>query len=98
MLDTLQLLDATVHFTLFLAHNFPCNIDCTDGSIKLIPYDSYSETVGRVEVCVDGTWGSICSRFFTNSDAQVVCKQLGHTALGKLDEISIGIIMYNIIV
>ena len=57
-------------------------LDCTEGSIRLIPYNSYSETIGRVEVCVDGTWGSICHRFFTDNDAQVVCRQLGYTALG----------------
>lgn len=57
-------------------------LDCTEGSIRLMPYNSYLETVGRVEVCVDGTWGSICHRFFTDNDAQVVCRQLGYTALG----------------
>ena len=40
--------------------------------------------MGRVEVCVDGTWGSICYRHFTDNDAQVVCRHLGYTALGRL--------------
>lgn len=59
-------------------------IDCTDGSIRLKPYDN-SDFVGRIEVCVNGIWGSICSNYFTDNDAQVVCRQLGFTALGIID-------------
>ncbi|XP_019861772.1 PREDICTED: neurotrypsin-like [Amphimedon queenslandica] len=58
--------------------------NCTEGSIRLIPYNSYSEDIGRVEVCVDGTWGSICYHYFTDNDAQVVCRHLGYTALGSV--------------
>ncbi|XP_019853225.1 PREDICTED: deleted in malignant brain tumors 1 protein [Amphimedon queenslandica] len=65
--------------------------NCTEGSVRLIPYNSYSEDVGRVEVCVDGTWGSICYHHFTDNDAQVVCRHLGYTALGS---ISIGKLYY----
>ncbi|XP_019858318.1 PREDICTED: deleted in malignant brain tumors 1 protein-like, partial [Amphimedon queenslandica] len=66
--------------------------NCTEGSVRLIPYDSYSEDIGRVEVCVDGTWGSICYHHFTDNDAQVVCRQLGYTALGS---ISMGRLRYD---
>ena len=38
--------------------------------------DKNDENYGRVEVTVDGEWGSICSSFFGVNDAKVFCKSM----------------------
>ena len=40
-------------------------------------FDGRSENVGRLEVRVDGVWGTVCSNSWDKDDADVACRQLG---------------------
>lgn len=38
---------------------------------------------GRVEVCVDDSWNTVCDMSWSNADTTVFCRQLGHSANGE---------------
>ena len=50
-------------------YNF-CN-----GDVRLVGGNSVNE--GRVEICYNGVWGSVCNDGWDNSEAAIVCRQLG---------------------
>ena len=57
--------------------------DCEDGEVRLA--DGTHETNGRVEICQNGLWGSVCSDYdWDVQDARVVCRQLGFEFEGKV--------------
>ena len=54
---------------------------CTNGDIRLV--GSSSSTSGRVEVCVNNQWGTICDDYWDNNDAKVVCRMLNYPSSGN---------------
>lgn len=46
---------------------------CDDGEMRLIGGNTSLE--GRVEICYNRAWGTICSDGFGAEDADVVCRQ-----------------------
>ena len=53
---------------------------CTEGAIRL---QGGSVTQGRVEICHENSWGTVCDDSWGPADAQVACRQLGFSAIGN---------------
>ena len=55
----------------------PLATTCTQGDIRL--HGGATAMEGRVEICHDNLWGTICDNNWTLQDAEVACQQLGYT-------------------
>lgn len=51
---------------------------CVEGAVRLVNGTGGREYEGRVEVCLDNIWGTVCDDLWTDADAQVVCEYLGY--------------------
>ena len=53
----------------------PGNLRLVNGS------NSRADTAGRLEILLNGQWGTICNVGFNLDDAQLACMQLGYTTV-----------------
>ena len=62
--------------------DFPEQANCTNGEVRLVGGSSPHE--GRIEICVNDVWGTVCSNSWSTSDSNVVCGQLGYLPIGLI--------------
>ena len=54
---------------------------CSYGDVRLVGGSDKYE--GRVEVCINDQWGTVCSDQWSSNDGVVVCNQLGFQTSGE---------------
>ena len=60
---------------------------CENGEIRLVGGGTLLE--GRVEICYNSRWGTVCDGVWDNNDATVVCRQIAaEYGLEFADELS----------
>ena len=54
---------------------------CIEGEVRLL--EGTTPLEGRVEICKNNMWGTVCHTAWTTTDARVVCRQLGFSVAGE---------------
>ena len=73
-------------FRLMIVLDFLCSVinfpylGCTEGDIRLLEGSTLLE--GRVSICKNHVWGTVCDSSWDATDATVVCRQLGLSVAG----------------
>ncbi len=64
--------------------------NCSDGQVRLVNGSNILE--GRIEMCINKAWGSVCDDSFSEDDSNVICKELGYRINGEVPETCQGLL------
>ena len=74
--------ECKMQFYIFITVPVNATVPCTNGAVRLV--GGFSSYEGRVEICYNNQWGTVCDNGFTSIDAKVVCGQLGYPVIGEI--------------
>ena len=57
---------------------------CTNGDLRLAGGNVINE--GRIEICINNVWGTICDDYWSDADANVACRKLGYSRFSRFDK------------
>ena len=55
-------------------------LGCIHGEVRLV--EGINSLEGRVEICRNDMWGTVCHSRWDSTDAATVCRQLGLSSIG----------------
>lgn len=59
---------------LYIDRNTPYS-SCDDGAVRLL--NGTTSLEGRLEICINNAWGTVCQNAFSSDEASIVCSKLG---------------------
>ena len=78
LLATINICKIWIHHS--FSHHAPESYCSSEGEIRL---RGGTEKEGRVEMCLNNTWGTLCSNSWSDTEVAVACQQLGHASSCK---------------
>lgn len=82
-------------FEQYIKNNHTSYTGCGEnGTVRLVDSPTNSVAEGRLEICINREWGTVCNDGLTDNDgfdidaARVVCRQLGFPEDGELVVVS----------
>ena len=58
--------------------------DCVNEDLRLVGSLRETEAEGKVEMCIEREWFTVCVDEWTNNSTEVVCRQLGFSPDGEV--------------
>ena len=58
---------------------------CLEGDVRLV--NGQNQFEGRVEICRNNIWGTVCHNSWSTVDASVLCRQLGYGTDGEYNKV-----------
>ena len=77
-----------------------CFLECSKpGEMRLVNGLRTDEPEGRVELCIEGKWTTVCYNYYDWNDrgAEVACRQLGYGTEGRCIDCNVGVSKHLVI-
>ncbi len=66
-----------------------CHFPLGEGDLRLVDSDPSRSGYGRLEIFLQGEWGTVCSDGFRSAEADVACSQLGYPAASRFGTVGL---------